>query len=67
MIATLMLTLAVAARLDRAWRVLRRAAGYEQREGMLVRIFATTAVIAGLAFLVWFVILEGPAPTVAPQ
>ena len=40
MIATLMLTLAIAARLDRAWRVLRRAAGYEQREGMLVRIFA---------------------------
>ena len=52
MIATLMLTLAVAARLDRLWRILRRAAGYEQREGMLVRIFATTAVVAGLAFLV---------------
>jgi hypothetical protein len=67
MIATLMLTLAVAARLDRAWRLLRRAAGHEQREGMLVRIFATTAVVAGLAFMVWFVILEGPAPSLAPQ
>jgi len=67
MIATLMLTLAVATRLDRAWRILRRAAGYEQREGMLVRIFAATAVVAGLAFLVWFVILEGPAPSLAPQ
>jgi hypothetical protein len=67
MIATLMFTLAIAARLDRAWRILRRAAGYEQREGMLVRIFATTAVIAGLAFLVWFVIFEGPAPSLAPQ
>ena len=40
MIATLMLTLAIAARLDRAWRILRRAAGHEQREGVLVRIFA---------------------------
>jgi hypothetical protein len=67
MIATLMLTLAVATRLDRAWRLLRRAAGHEQREGMLVRIFATTAVVAGLAFLAWFVILEGPAPSLAPQ
>jgi hypothetical protein len=67
MIATLMFTLAVATRLDRAWRILRRAAGHEQREGALVRIFATTAVIAGLAFLVWFVILEGPAPSLAPQ
>jgi hypothetical protein len=67
MIGTLMLTLAVATRLDRAWRILRRAAGHEQREGVLVRIFAATAIVAGLAFLVWFVLLEGPAPTVAPR
>jgi hypothetical protein len=67
MIGSLMLTLAVATRLDRAWRILRRAAGHEQREGVLVRIFAVTAVVAGLAFLVWFVLLEGPAPTVAPR
>jgi len=67
MIATLMLTLAIAARLDRMWRILRRAAGHEQREGILVRIFAATAVVAGLAFLFWFVILEGPAPSLAPQ
>ena len=67
MIGTLMLTLAIATRLDRAWRILRRAAGHEQREGVLVRIFAVTAIVAGLAFLVWFVLLEGPAPSLAPQ
>jgi hypothetical protein len=67
MIGTLMLTLALATRLDRAWRILRRAAGHEQREGVLVRVFASTAVVAGLAFLVWFVVLEGPAPSMAPQ
>jgi hypothetical protein len=67
MIATLMLTLALATRLDRAWRILRRAAGHEQREGVLVRIFAVTAIVAGLAFLVWFVVLEGPAPSLAPR
>jgi uncharacterized membrane protein (DUF485 family) len=67
MIATLMMTLAVAHRLDRLWRILRRAAGYEQRDGVLVPIFATTAVIAGVAFLVWFVVFEGPAPSLAPQ
>ena len=67
MIGTLMVTLAVATRLDRAWRILRRAAGHEQREGVLVRIFAVTAVVAGLAFLVWFVVLEGPAPSLAPR
>jgi hypothetical protein len=67
MIGTLMLTLALATRLDRAWRILRRAAGHEQRDGVLVRVFGTTAVVAGLAFLVWFVVLEGPAPSMAPQ
>ena len=67
MIGTLMVTLALATRLDRAWRILRRAAGHEQREGVLVRIFAVTAVVAGLAFLVWFIVLEGPAPSLAPQ
>jgi hypothetical protein len=67
MIGTLMATLAAATALDRVWRLLRRAAGHEQREGMLVRIFSVTAVVAGAAFLVWFVFLEGPAPPLAPQ
>jgi hypothetical protein len=63
MIATLMLTLAVASRIDRVWRLLRRAAGHDQREGMLGRIFAVTAIVAGGAFLFWFVIIQGPGPT----
>jgi hypothetical protein len=67
MIATLMLTLALATRMDRVWRILRRAAGHEQQEGMLPRIFAVTAVVAGIAFLFWFVIVEGPTPSLAPQ
>jgi hypothetical protein len=67
MIGTLMLTLGLATRMDRVWRILRRAAGHEQQEGALARIFAVTAVIAGLAFLFWFVIIEGPAPSLAPQ
>jgi hypothetical protein len=65
MIATLMLTLAACARLDRVWRILRRAAGHEQQDGALVRIFAATAVIAGLAFVTWFLIIAGPAPSPA--
>jgi hypothetical protein len=62
MIGTLMLTLAIAARLDRAWRILRRAAGHEQQDGVLTRIFALTAVVVGVGFLVWLVLLEGPMP-----
>ena len=67
LIATLMLTLALGSRLDRTWRLLRRAAGHDQKEGALVRIFAATAVVAVLAFCFWFLVLEGPGPSVAPQ
>jgi hypothetical protein len=67
MIATLMITLGIATRLDRAWRILRRAAGHEQQEGMLPRIFAVTAIVALVVFSLWFWIIEGPAPTLAPR
>jgi hypothetical protein len=67
MIGTLMATLAAATRLDRVWRLLRRAAGHDQRDGALVRIFAVTAVVAGAAFLFWFLIVQGPAPSMAPR
>ena len=67
LLATLMLTLAIATRLDRVWRLLRRAAGHEQQEGVLPRIFAVTAIVALVLFTVWFVIIEGPAPMLAPR
>lgn len=61
-LASLMVTLSLASRLDRLWRLLRRAAGHDQREGVLTKIFGATAVIALVVFGVWFLILEGPAP-----
>ena len=67
MIATLMITLAIATRLDRVWRILRRAAGHEQQEGILPRIFAVTAIVALVLFSLWFWIIEGPAPMLAPR
>jgi predicted secreted protein len=66
MIATLMLTLALAVRLDAIWKVVRRAAGYDQREGVLPRIFMITAIVAAVAFGFWFLIIQGPGPTLAP-
>jgi hypothetical protein len=67
MIASLMLTLVLAVRLDAIWKVVRRAGGIDQRDGALPRIFAVTAIVAALAFGFWFLILEGPAPSLAPQ
>jgi hypothetical protein len=64
-LVSLFVTLSLAARLDRAWKIVRRAAGHEQREGALPRIFGTTAVIALVAFGIWFLLIEGPAPSMS--
>ena len=66
LLLTLFLTLGLAARVDGLWRILRRAAGHEQQEGILGRIFMISAVLVGSAFVFWFLIVEGPGPTVAP-
>jgi hypothetical protein len=66
-LASLFVTLALANRLDRIWRLLRRAAGHDQREGLLARIFGATAIVALIVFGVWFLVLEGPAPSLAPR
>ena len=67
MLATLFITLVIAKRVDHAWILVRRAAGYEQREGAINKIFIISLIIVGSAFAFWFLIIEGPGPTVAPQ
>jgi hypothetical protein len=52
--------LALLRRLDQAWILVRRAAGYDQRSGALGRIFAITAVVCALAFVFWFLVIHGP-------
>src|SRR5271154_364521 len=52
--------LALMRRLDNMWILVRRAAGHDQRTGVLGRIFATTAIVCGLAALFWFVVIHGP-------
>ncbi len=47
-------------RLDDAWILVRRAAGHDQRTGVLGRIFASTALICSLIFTFWFLIINGP-------
>jgi hypothetical protein len=41
----------------------RRAAGHDQRSGVLGRVFAITVAICAAAFVVWFLVLHGPGPT----
>ena len=50
MLVTILVTLAIAMRLDRAWKIVRRASGHEQKDGMLESIFVISMVLAGIAF-----------------
>jgi len=67
MLTTIMGTLAIAMRLDRMWKIVRRAGGHEQKEGMLERIFVISMAIAGVAFLIWFLVIQGPGAEIAPR
>ncbi len=58
-------TLAILRRMDQAWILVRRAAGHDQRGGVMGRIFAITAVVCALAFLLWFLVLHGPGAGLA--
>jgi hypothetical protein len=67
MVCTLFITVALARRVDHAWKLVRRAAGYEQKRGALERIFIVSAGIAVVGFAFWFLIIAGPGPSLAPS
>jgi hypothetical protein len=66
-LASLMLTMAAAKRVDHAWKLVRRAAGHRQERGALERIFATSVGVTLVVFAVWFFLIQGPGPTLAPS
>jgi hypothetical protein len=53
-------------RLDHAWILVRRAAGHDQRNGVLGPIFGTTAAIVAAGFMFWFMVIHGPGSSVMP-
>jgi len=60
MILTLMGTLAIAKRLDHAWKLTRRAAGHEQKGGAIEWIFVVSIAIGVTGFCIWLFVIEGP-------
>jgi hypothetical protein len=52
--------LSILRRLDQAWILVRRAAGHDQRTGVMGRIFGVTAVVCAVVFAVWFLVIHGP-------
>jgi hypothetical protein len=67
MLVTILGTLGIAMRLDRAWKIVRRASGHEQKDGMLERIFVISMALAGIAFAIWFLVIQGPGSDIAPR
>jgi hypothetical protein len=67
MLATLLVSIAVMKRIDRAWTLVRRAAGYDQRSGAIEWIFVVSVTIAVSIGLVWFVFFASPAAQLGPQ
>ena len=60
LLGVLLVGLMLLKRLDAAWILVRRAAGVDQRQGVMPRIFAITAAIGVTAFAVWFLLINGP-------
>ncbi len=59
MIGGLLLGLTILKRLDYAWILVRRAAGHDQREGIIGRIFMICCMIGVPIFGFWFIFLSG--------
>jgi hypothetical protein len=63
-LATLLGGLVLLKRLDEFWILVRRAAGYDQRTGMIGPVFAVATVLGVTLFTLWFLFLAGPGPEV---
>jgi hypothetical protein len=66
MILTLLAGLALLKRLDHFWILVRRAAGHDQRSGIIGPVFAVAAVIGVSVFTFWLLFVAGLGPTFAP-
>ena len=67
MLLILFVGLALMKRLDQTWILVRRAAGHDQREGVIGRIFAISAAIGAVVFTIWLLGFAGLGPTIAPN
>lgn len=67
LIAVLFGGLMLLKRLDHAWILVRRAAGHDQRQGVIGRVFGATAAVGATVFFAWLLLFAGLGPTLAPS
>ena len=63
-LATYMLGLMAIKELDRLWMLVRRAGGVDQREGIIGRVFAYSAIVGVTLFSIWLILLGGLANSI---
>ena len=56
---SLILALAICKRIDGTWILVRRAAGHDQREGVVPKVFGITCVLGAVLFGAWFILFSG--------
>jgi hypothetical protein len=66
LLGSLLAVLMILRRLDTLWILVRRAAGYDQRQGRMIPIFATTCVVGAIGFTFWLLIVVGPGSNFGP-
>jgi hypothetical protein len=67
MLLTLMAGLSLVKRLDGFWILVRRAAGHDQRKGIIGPVFGVAAVIGTTLFVIWLLFIGGLGPSLAPS
>jgi hypothetical protein len=67
MLLTLLAGLAVMRRLDQFWILVRRAAGHDQRSGVIGPVFAVASIVGVTLFTIWLLLIAGLSPTLAPS
>lgn len=58
--------LVVLKRVDQAWILVRRAAGVDQRSGVLPLVFGVTALVGATLFAAWLLLVGGLGPSISP-
>ena len=63
---TLLIGLMISRRIDLMWILARRAAGFDQRQGVVGSVFAYTAIIGAIIFFTWLILIKGPGSSLGP-
>jgi hypothetical protein len=63
LLAVLFGGLSILKRVDQSWILVRRAAGHDQRRGVIGPIFATCAALGGSGFMIWLLFIGGLGST----